>query len=661
MNIPISASNKNNEENSKIEKFDFTETQNLTEEDIFSTIKSDSSNEIKEEKKEDNIYNETELNKKLNTISDIVETKATTEKLISSVSDLEEILSKEELADEQKDTVMYNLTRFKSELEYRESTSSVISVDTGAPKATKQKKQSSDEDEEYFDSGDALSGTTVLADILSGVNEGFDYDFKEAGDEELSDGSQVGFKGTIINKSHEKTSLHKSGAVGVRAETANSKALRESYIVGTRENGAPMYNFNEGGRLIDMEDEIEKGRLVIKKETKHMGTLYFEECTKEEARDMVICGHYSHKFQGTFGKVNVGVWKEGRLLGVASFGLLMNPESYKSFGDFKKGEVIELNRLWVDDELGMNTETMILSASWTIMRNNYPEIMIVQSFADGRLGAGTIYKASNFKYYGVETTLFFRNKETGVISHKVGMENTKATTSFVRLNKMYLEGKLQQFKVNTYRYIFQLHNYRNVPILDENGNEQVNEFGRTLTKKVPLKITFEELPFPKYQRGQDMLEDYEHNSGLIARAYILARLNKIKDTDGKDCSMFFEWDCCRRGTRGVCYKDTFEEFLDMYEKETVQQREERRKKYCKQLWNDVMFAINFNGTLSDTKLKDKQASMEQLKLDAESDTESNSTSTQRADEYTRVIKEFKAESSVVKIKENKNAFDFDED
>lgn len=495
---------------------------------------------------------------------------------------------------------------------------------------------------------------TVLGDILSGVNGGaYDYTFNEVADEELEDGSSIGYQGTVINKSHVKTSLNKSGAVGVRAETKESKALRESYIAGHKEDGTPYYNFNAGGKVLDLESLMKsKEEVVLKQNTKHMGTLYFKECTKEEARDMIICGHYSHKFQGYFGKVNVGVYTEGRLVGVASFGGLMNPKSYKNFGDFNENEILELNRLWVDDELGMNTETMLLSASWTIMRKKYPEIKIVQSFADGRLGAGTIYKATGFKYFGCETTLFFQDKETGVIYHKVGIENTKAPISFIRLNKLYLEGRLQQFRVNTYRYIYPLYTKIDKPVFekgepvykdvkrvkyDENGNPMKDENGNLVlvtekvqrTQKVPLVIAMQEhrkvkivakykdvteeeivrlksdtkntveitgegmeqvvtvtyyqkyeseeitkdlqrklkrtlgnenrtlisvktqsvADYPEYQRGQNMLMDYEHPINLIARSYLYSRMYEYTDENRLDYSMFFEYHLNKREGR----------------------------------------------------------------------------------------------------------------
>lgn len=344
------------------------------------------------------------------------------------------------------------------------------------------KKNAEYDESEDFDELEAanyaelgLRGESGYDDQLEDIEESHGI-VKE---EDLQDGSERGIEGTILNRSHQITSRAKTGTNGIKAETVDSKRLRESYIAGYKEDGTPFYNFNSGKKILDLEEIMNSGsEYVIKKYTKYMGELYFKECSKEEARDMVVCGHYSHKFQGYFGLINVGVYTQGRLVGVASFGGLMNPESYRKFGDFKKGEVIELNRLWIDDELGMNTETMILSASWKIIRKNHPEVKVVQSFADGRLGAGTIYKASNFKYYGVETTKFFQNKETKVISHKVGIENTKAPSSMCKINKAFCEGKLEQFTVNTYRYVYPLYDdvvitmpevTKRVPMLDKKG------------------------------------------------------------------------------------------------------------------------------------------------------------------------------------------------
>ena len=233
-----------------------------------------------------------------------------------------------------------------------------------------------------------------------------------------------------------------------------------------------------------------------------MGGLLFFEINRDEAKEMIIKNHYSHKWNTSFGKINIGVFKESepkKCLGVASFGNMMNPQSYNSISnDINIENIIELNRLWVDDCLGKNTETLLLSACWSIFRNKYPQIKVVQSFADGRLGCGTIYKAASFKYYGYTESLFYENLLTGETQHKVPMENTSRPQGMTKLNKEFCEGILKPFKVKTYRYLF------------------------LLDKKVKIKL--KELPYPEYSKGLVYLDDYQHNYKLIFRAWCLSYL-----------------------------------------------------------------------------------------------------------------------------------------
>lgn len=241
--------------------------------------------------------------------------------------------------------------------------------------------------------------------------------------------------------------------------------------------------------------------MEIIKETS-LGKLLFKEITYNLAKELILKNHYSHKWNTAFGKVNIGVFKfenPHKCIGVASFGNLMNPNSYKNLNSgFDAKNVIELNRLWIDDCLGKNAETILLGACWKIIRNDYKDIKAVQSFADGRLGCGTIYKASNFDYYGYTESLFYENIETGETQHKVPMENTKRPDGMIRLNSLYCEGKLKPFTVKTYRYIYPL--YKNTKI--------------ELTKQ----------PYPEYNKGLTYLENYTHSIGLYFRSYVLAYL-----------------------------------------------------------------------------------------------------------------------------------------
>lgn len=240
----------------------------------------------------------------------------------------------------------------------------------------------------------------------------------------------------------------------------------------------------------------------ITKISKKLGTLVMKEIDFQTAKDMIVKNHYSKKWNTSFGKVNIGVFKENRLLGVAVFGNLMNPNSYKNISDYGKNSVLELNRLWIDDELGKNAETIVISSSFKIIKADYPNVKFIQSFADGRLGCGTIYKASNFKYFGYEETLFFEDLETGEVFHKIPLENTKRPLGFLSKNAKYLNGKLKPFKVKTYKYIYPLY------------------------KKDKVKL--KEQPYPEYDKG--IIEiNHKQPKSLLARLVIMYKEIGLND------------------------------------------------------------------------------------------------------------------------------------
>lgn len=234
--------------------------------------------------------------------------------------------------------------------------------------------------------------------------------------------------------------------------------------------------------------------MEIIKDTKINGTLVIKEIDYDTAKKMMIEKHYSHKWNTSFGKINIGVFKDGRLLGACVFGNLMNPNSHSNISEFGKESVVELNRMWLDDELGKNAETVLISSSFKIIKHCYPDVKFVQSFADGRLGCGTVYKASNFKYFGFDESLFFKDKITEEVFHKVPLENTKRPIGFLCKNRGYLDGNLQAFKVKTFKYIYELY--------------------------PKCKCKLKQIPYPEYSIGYEDVE-FNHPIGLLCRLGIM--------------------------------------------------------------------------------------------------------------------------------------------
>lgn len=201
---------------------------------------------------------------------------------------------------------------------------------------------------------------------------------------------------------------------------------------------------------------MKRPELPLSKLTKNNGLLHFDLIEKSVARKMIIEKHYSHSWYHMMGKANIGVFKDGELLGVASYGAIKVPKSFKSISeDIEKHEILELNRLWIDDKLGKNAESVLISKSLSILKHYFPQIKVVQSFADGRLGCGAIYQATNFGYYGFHETEFFEDKKTGRCFHEM-VFHTSSRPLVITRNLEMLDDRFLKFKTRTYRYIYVL-------------------------------------------------------------------------------------------------------------------------------------------------------------------------------------------------------------
>ena len=185
--------------------------------------------------------------------------------------------------------------------------------------------------------------------------------------------------------------------------------------------------------------------------------LVYKEITLELAKKIILKNHYSRTWGVSFGKINIGVYRDDKILGVAVFGSLKAPKSYKKYSkEIKQDEILELNRMWLDDELGRNSESTLLATSFKMIRAIDPKIKLINTFSDGRLGCGIVYQASNFKYYGKHSTPFVQIKGEDRIYHIQIFSNTREGR-FVKLNQAYCENKLTSFEVDTYNYMYALY------------------------------------------------------------------------------------------------------------------------------------------------------------------------------------------------------------
>jgi hypothetical protein len=153
---------------------------------------------------------------------------------------------------------------------------------------------------------------------------------------------------------------------------------------------------------------------------------YIKEISWDMASGIIIKNHYSHKTDSMpHNKINLGIYINDKLLGVLQYGYAMNPASCSSIvKNTLIDEYLELNRMWIDDIAGKNSESKSLSYAIKYIKKKYPKIKWIQSFADERCNClGIVYQASNFNFYGHHFTSFY--EIDGEIYHEARLNNTK--------------------------------------------------------------------------------------------------------------------------------------------------------------------------------------------------------------------------------------------
>lgn len=176
---------------------------------------------------------------------------------------------------------------------------------------------------------------------------------------------------------------------------------------------------------------------------------YIKEIDRKLANKIIVKNHYSNKFyNATY--IHLGLFVSEELQGVLQYGYAMNPASCGSVvKGTEKNEYLELNRLWIADNVGEYPESRSISYSLKYIRRKYPKIKWIQSFADERCGGfGIVYQACSFGYYGEHTSSFWEFK--GSVYHDSVITNnnrsTKATLESQGFYKEAIKMNLRQFR-----------------------------------------------------------------------------------------------------------------------------------------------------------------------------------------------------------------------
>lgn len=183
---------------------------------------------------------------------------------------------------------------------------------------------------------------------------------------------------------------------------------------------------------------------------------HIKEIGRTIANDLIIQNHYSKKvYAGT--SIHLGVYMGGVLVGVLQFGAALNPASGGSIvGGTELENYLELNRMWLDDKAPRNSESMAISYSIKFIKQRYPEVKWIQSFADERCGRfGVVYQAANFEFFGEHIAVFWTLDDE--VYHNIQM--TISPTDTKRYNKTvkHLQDNRERAtsqKLRQFRYLY---------------------------------------------------------------------------------------------------------------------------------------------------------------------------------------------------------------
>lgn len=175
---------------------------------------------------------------------------------------------------------------------------------------------------------------------------------------------------------------------------------------------------------------------------------YIKEIQRDLANDIIVKNHYSKKyFNNSY--IHLGVFNAEDIIGVLQYGHLLNNDSIKSIvSGAKKGDAVELNRMWIQDDVGDYPESRAISYSLKYIRKKYPKIKWIQSFADERCGGfGIVYQACSFDYYGEHLSTFYTDGDNFYHNIQVTASRDKAGI------QVQDKDSLEQVKLRQFRYI----------------------------------------------------------------------------------------------------------------------------------------------------------------------------------------------------------------
>ena len=189
-------------------------------------------------------------------------------------------------------------------------------------------------------------------------------------------------------------------------------------------------------------------------------TFIVKETDKATALAMIRRWHYSN----TLPKLNkyfLGFYLEDNLVGLITLGWGTRPRHtiQNIFPSLDTKDYLEIGRMCMRDDMPRNSESQMISACITWIKENLPEVKVLFTWADGMLGkVGYVYQACSFLYAGYYLTDMYmkdgvkihpRQMKSFLIPKGVVDPRITVRPTFEQQKKF----NIQHFKGKQYKYL----------------------------------------------------------------------------------------------------------------------------------------------------------------------------------------------------------------
>ncbi len=138
-----------------------------------------------------------------------------------------------------------------------------------------------------------------------------------------------------------------------------------------------------------------------------------------DCRDFMIANHYAKGMANTCIQA-YGLYDGSLLIGAAAFNSGCSENARADvFGPARKSAVAELHRLCILDVTPKNAESWFLARCFRRLKADRPNLKAIKTFSDPTFGhVGTIYQASNARFYGQSNPETFYLDQDGRLRHR---------------------------------------------------------------------------------------------------------------------------------------------------------------------------------------------------------------------------------------------------